>query len=73
MTRTDKGSARGRTALTDSLAPGYRADDPDFRLSGQRLVEQTAAAGVDAVDVDVDEAPELAGLVKQEIRDWKLA
>jgi len=55
------------------LSPGDRADDADFRLPGQRFVEQTAAAGVDAVDVHVHEPSQLAGLVEQEIGQRKLA
>ena len=44
----------GPDGLESGLAPRDRADDPDFRLIGERLVEQKAAADVDAVDVDVD-------------------
>src|SRR6266516_6698949 len=62
-------------SLHDALpiSSGDRADDADFRLPGQGLVEQTAAAGVDAVDVHVDEPSQLAGLIEEEIGQRKLA
>ena len=72
MTRTDKGSAPGRTALIDPLASCHSADDPDLRLLGQRLIQQAAAAGVHTVDVDIDESPQFARLVEEKIGDGQL-
>jgi hypothetical protein len=51
----------------DGLTAGDRADDPHLGALRKRLVEQTAAAHVDAVDVDVDQAAELTALVEEQV------
>src|SRR4051812_35570460 len=50
----------------DGLAPCDRADDPHFGAFRKRLVEQPAAAHLDALDEDVDQAAELTPLVEQQ-------
>jgi hypothetical protein len=54
------------------LAAGDRADDPDFGLLCQRLLEKTAGSDIHSVDEDVDQTAELARLVEQEVHDREL-
>ena len=73
MSRTDQESAPGRMPLIEPRlsgdAAGDSADDSNLRIVLQRLIQAAATADVRAVHVDVDQTPELAGFVEEEVVD----
>src|SRR5207244_4028594 len=57
-----------RPAAGRALAARDRGNDADGLALAERRLEPLTIAGVDSVHVDVDERPQLAPLVKEQIR-----